>query len=71
MEGSLEMTSLLLKPDEAAEALQVSPATVYRMVARNELQVPRRCFGHVPRRAALTASGRLGEFSCDLFPLYY
>ena len=43
------MTSQLLKPNEAAEALQVSRATVYRMVDRRELAGVRIGLGPRPR----------------------
>ena len=48
-------TATLLKPDDVAKALQISPATLYRMVARNELQGVRIGLGPRPRLRISTA----------------
>jgi excisionase family DNA binding protein len=52
---ALPGTAPLLKPDEAAEALQVSRATVYRMVDRHELAGVRIGLGPRPRLRISTA----------------
>jgi len=48
-------TATLLKPEEAADALQVSRATVYRMVDRHELDGVRIGLGPRPRLRISTA----------------